>query len=70
MASSKVSIICRETRVHSLFLCSFSEKFWNEFANYWLLVSGTHFTPSLQNIIVGNLFYLDLDFRQQKLLII
>ena len=30
--------MCRETRDHLFFLCSFSEKFWNEFANYWLLV--------------------------------
>ena len=59
--------MCRETRDHLFFLCSFSEKSWNEFANYWLLVSGTHFTPTLQNVIVGK-FDLDLDFREQKLL--
>ena len=58
--------MCRETRDHLFFLCSFSEKFWNEFANYWLLVSGTHFTPSLQNIVGKS--DLDSDFRQQKLL--
>ena len=45
--------MCRETRDDLFFLCSFSEKFWNEFANYWLLVSGTHFTPTLLNVIVG-----------------
>ena len=59
--------MCRETRNHLFFLCSFSEKFWNEFANYWLLVSGTHFTPTLQNVIVGK-FDFDSDFREQKLL--
>ena len=44
-----------------------TEKFWNEFANYWLLVSGAHFTPTLQNVIVGK-FDLDSDFREQTLL--
>ena len=39
---------------------------WNEFENYWLLVSGTHFTPTLQNVIVGK-FDLDSDSREQKL---
>ena len=59
--------MCRETRDHLFFLCSFSEKFWNEFTNYWLLVSGIHFTPTLQNVIVGKPD-LDSDFREQKLL--
>ena len=60
------SVECVETRDH-FYLCSFSKKFWNEFANYWLLISGTHFTASLQNVIVGK-FDLDSDIRQQKLL--
>ena len=59
--------MCRETRDHLFFLYSFSEKFWNEFANYWLLVSGTYFTPTFHNVIVGK-FDLDSDFREQKLL--
>ena len=59
--------MCRETRDHLFFLCSFSEKFWNEFANCWSLVSGTHFIPTLQNVIVGK-FDLHSDFREQKLL--
>ena len=59
--------VCRETRDNLFFLCSSSKKFLNKLANYWLLVSGTHFTPTLQNVIVGK-FDLDSDFRQQKLL--
>ena len=61
------SVECIERQEITCFSCVLSEKFWNEFANYWLLVSGTHFTPALQNVIVGK-FDLDSDFREQKLL--